>query len=196
VSLPVVVTNASSAERSEYARVPIAFDVRCVLDPEILARPGPPFSLRERPVDVPYIKDYDALDGGPMRWHERFDISTWGFFVARVAGTLVGGAAVAVDTKGELVLAEGRDDLAVLWDLRVSPAARGHGVGTALFRAAEVWATTRGCREMKVETQNINVPACRFYARQGCVLSEVRPGAYPNLPDEIALLWRKDFAQP
>jgi GNAT superfamily N-acetyltransferase len=102
---------------------------------------------------------------------------------------------VAVDTKGELVLAEGRDDVAVLWDLRVSPAARGHGVGAGLFRAAEAWAAARACREMKVETQNINVPACRFYARQGCVLSEVRPGAYPNLPDETQLLWRKDLPQ-
>src|SRR5690606_34245505 len=129
-------------------------------------------------------------------WREQFDISTWRFFVARLAGTLVGGTTVAVDAKGELVLAEGRDDLAVLWDLRVSSTARGHGVGAALFRAAEVWAAARACREMKVESQNINVPACRFYARQGCVLSEVRPGAYPNLPDEIQLLWRKDLPQP
>ena len=49
----------------------------------------------------------------------------------------------------------GRDDLAVLWDIRVSPPERGTGVGSALFRAAEDWAGTRGCTWLKIETQNI-----------------------------------------
>ena len=54
-----------------------------------------------------------------------------------------------------------------------------------------MWAAARGCRRLKVETQNINVPACRFYERQGCVLAEVRRDAYPELPGEIQLLWQK-----
>jgi len=37
---------------------------------------------------------------------------------------------------------------------------------------------------LKVETQNINVPACRFYAKQGCVLRAVHPHAYSEFPDE------------
>jgi GNAT superfamily N-acetyltransferase len=86
---------------------------------------------------------------------------------------------------------EGRDDLAVLWDIRVSPEARGRGVGAALFRAAERWAKARGCLHLRVETQNINVAACRFYARQGCVLRAVNRHAYAELPDEIQLLWDK-----
>jgi hypothetical protein len=44
-----------------------------------------------------------------------------------------------------------------------------------------------------VETQNVNVAACRFYARQGCVLTAVDPFAYPALPGEIQLLWYKDL---
>ena len=47
---------------------------------------------------------------------------------------------------------------------------------------------------MEVETQNINVSACRFYARQGCVLSAVNRFAYPELPDEVQLIWRKDLS--
>ena len=86
---------------------------------------------------------------------------------------------------------EGRDDLAVLWDLRVSPDARGQGIGHHLFAAAEDWARARGCREIKIETQNNNVAACRFYARQGCVLQTVRENAYPDLPDETQLIWHK-----
>jgi hypothetical protein len=55
------------------------------------------------------------------------------------------------------------------------------------------------CRKLKVETQNINVPACRFYASQGCVLAAVNRMAYREPQDEIQLLWYKDLsdgAQP
>jgi GNAT superfamily N-acetyltransferase len=60
-----------------------------------------------------------------------------------------------------------RSDLAVLWDIRVQPERRGRGVGKALFYASVDWACRRGCRQLKVETQNVNVAACRFYASQG-----------------------------
>jgi GNAT superfamily N-acetyltransferase len=86
------------------------------------------------------------------------------------------------------------DDLAVLWDIRVAPSARRGGVGTALFAAAASWARSVGCRQLKIETQNTNVGACRFFARQGCVLVTARWDAYPELPDEVQLLWYKDLA--
>jgi GNAT superfamily N-acetyltransferase len=80
-----------------------------------------------------------------------------------------------------------------LGDIRVSPEARGKGVGARLFAAVEFWARARGCTRLKVETQNINVPACRFYARQGCVLGAIHRFAYPDLPGEVMLLWYKDL---
>jgi hypothetical protein len=40
-----------------------------------------------------------------------------------------------------------------------------------------------------VETQNINVPACRFYARMRCTLGAIHRYAYPDLPGEAQLLW-------
>jgi len=95
---------------------------------------------------------------------------------------------VARDTPGVHML-ENRRDLAVLWDLRVAPARRGAGVGTALFRAAAAHASAHGCRQLKIETQNINVAACRFYARRGCTLGAIHRFAYPGLPDEVQLLW-------
>lgn len=180
------------AEMAEYARVPIAFEVRRVLDVAVIDGGMGGFALSERALDTPYVKDYDALDGGPAHWAERFDVSNWGLLMARLDGRLVGGAAVAFDTPG-LTMLEGRRDLAVLWDLRVAPEARGQGVGAALFPAAEAWATARGCRQMKVETQNVNVPACRFYARQGCVLGAIHRFAYPELPHEVQLLWHRDL---
>ncbi len=170
----------------EYSRVPIAFQVDEVLD--VGSGPdGSGYALSSRRLAAPYVKDYDAIGReGPTHWGERFDISNWGFFAAFSAGKRVGGAAVARDTPS-LDLLEGRSDLAVLWDIRVAPAARRTGVGSALFSAVEAWASGRGCRELKVETQNINPAACRFYARMGCDLRAVHHAAYPEFLDEIKL---------
>ncbi len=120
----------------EYAGIPIAFEVGRVLD---VAEPvTDEFVLTERRLDVPYLKDYDAINGeDPARWARRFDVSNWGLLAARVEGRRVGGAAVAFNSPG-LDMLEGRGDLAVLWDIRVSPEARGQGVGSALFRAAGI----------------------------------------------------------
>ena len=87
----------------------------------------------------------------------------------------------------------GRSDVAVMWDVRVAPDARGRGVGAALFGAAAAWAAARGARLLMAETQNVNVPACRFYARQGCVLGAIDRFAYPSLPHEARLLWFRDL---
>jgi GNAT superfamily N-acetyltransferase len=146
--------------------------------------------LVEEPVEPPWCKDYDALpEGGPVRWAERWDLRSWGLLIATDEERPVGGAIVAWNTDGVNLL-EGRADLAVLWDIRVCSERRGQGIGTQLFGAAAEWARSRGCRELKVETQDINVPACRFYARQGCVLRGIDTRAYrPVLLDEAMLLW-------
>lgn len=63
-----------------------------------------------------------------------------------------------------------------------------------LFRAAGDWAGARGCRWLKIETQNINLPACRFYQKMGCTLGAIDRFAYPGQPDEVQLLWWKALA--
>ena len=150
--------------------------------------------LVERPLANPFVKDYDALPGeGPASWSGRYDTSRWGLLAARRPdGGWIGGAVVAWDTPGVAML-EGRRDLAVLWDLRVAPGLRRQGVGRALFDAAAQWAVRHRCRDLKVETQNINVAACRFYAAQGCRLREVNADAYPDLPGEVQFIWRRDL---
>ena len=181
---------------AELARIPIAFNVERVFD--VLPRDGGlgGLVLSERRVDVPYVKDYDATEGEhPAQWAARFDVSNWGLIAARSGGVRVGGAVIAYNTQGVNML-EGRADLAVLWDIRVAPEARGRGVGFGLFRAVEAWASARGCQQLKIETQNINVPACRFYARQGCVLGAINRFAYRELPEEVQLLWYKTLSRP
>jgi ribosomal protein S18 acetylase RimI-like enzyme len=171
-----------------HAAIPIAFPVERVLD---VTPSEQGFVTVERALDSTYVKDYDAIES-PRDW-SRFDTSKWGLLAAYSGHQRVGGAIVALDTYG-VDLLEGRSDLAVLWDIRVAPHCRGRGIGTALFRAAEAFAAARGCRELKVETQNTNVPACRFYQRQGCVLRTVNRFAYPALPHESQLIWTKSLS--
>lgn len=178
-----------SALLSEYGAVPIVFEVASSLAADRPIANGT-FVLNERPVVPPYIKDYDTVSDRPEKWSARFDTSTWAMLLARAEGRCLGGATVVIRTVG-IDLLEGRDDLALLWDIRVAPASRGQGIGRALFEAAEAWSLAHGCRELKVETQNINVQACRFYARLGCQLRVVREDAYPQCPGEAQFLWYK-----
>jgi GNAT superfamily N-acetyltransferase len=191
--MTIEVTEEPITALPEYARVPIVFTVDCVLDVTKRDDGAHGFAWSERRLEVPYEKDYDAIAGeGPLQWPRRFNLSKWAFFMARCATRVVGGAAVAFDTL-ELTRLEGRSDLAVLWDIRVSPDARRRGVGSALLERVEAWAQLHGCRQLEIETQNTNVRACRFYERRGCELRAVQRAAYPELPEEIQLLWYKDL---
>jgi GNAT superfamily N-acetyltransferase len=177
---------------AEYARVPIVFTVDRVLDVTSQDDGSRGFALSERTLESPYVKDYDAIAGeGPLQWAGRFNLSNWALFTARVDTRIVGGATVAFDTPG-LTLLEERRGVAILWDLRVAPEARRQGIGAALFKKVEAWAQSKGCRQIRIETQNTNVQACRFYERRGCQLLAITRAAYPELPEEIQLLWQKD----
>jgi GNAT superfamily N-acetyltransferase len=91
---------------------------------------------------------------------------------------------------------EGREDLSVLWDIRVRPDKRGNGIGEALFNTALEWSLLRGCRQMKIEPQNINTAACHFYTKMGCELGTIHRFAYmqdPNLTHEVMLNWFIDL---
>lgn len=182
----------SIATLESHGETSIQFEVSTVLDIDLVDRGLRGVLLSERAVDEPWVKDYDAAGGGPTRWASRFDVSSWGMFAAYREGDRIGGAVIAVDTP-ELHLLRGRRDLAVLWDLRVAPGSRRSGVGSALFDAAAAWARDRGCRALEIETQQVNVPACRFYQRMGCSLAALDRFAYAELPDEAQLIWHLDL---
>ena len=174
---------------SEYGQVSIAFTVATRLRAKPVDGGLGGLRLVEEKVEPPWVKDYDAHDGeGPSRWAKRWDLSNWAVLSAFEEERRVGGAVVAWNTNGVNML-EGREDLAVLWDIRVCPERRGQGIGRRLFARAADWTRARGCRQLKVETQDINAPACRFYARQGCVLGGIDCHAYCEYPDEAMLLW-------
>lgn len=183
----------SAEDLADHGSIPIAFEVRTVLDVHVIDQGLGGFTMSERKNETPYVKDYDAIKGeGPTRWAKHWDISNWGIISAFLEGSRVGGCVVAYDTPGVEKL-EGRKDIAALWDLRVHPDHRSRGIGARLFQSAVTWARKHNCRLLKVETQNINVPACRFYARQGCVLGYVNRYAYEAFPDEVELVWYKEL---
>jgi GNAT superfamily N-acetyltransferase len=170
----------------EQAKISAAFLVQRIL--EVSRENGGlgDFQLTERVVSSPWTKDYDAISGeGPTQWRSQFDVSGWGLIAAYDGKTRVGGAVIAPDMKLKQ---------AILWDMRVRPESRSLGVGTALFRAVEEWSRSTGCAILSIETQDINVPACRFYERNGCELRSMERFAYPDFPDETKLLWCKNLA--
>jgi GNAT superfamily N-acetyltransferase len=177
----------------EYDRVPSRFEVRTILEPDLINNGLGGIALRETNVDKPYIKDYDTVGDMPSDMPGRFDIHNWAFFLAKAGKETAGAATVAFDTTGIFML-EARKNLSVLWDIRVRPQFRGAGI--ALLKHAAEWSKERGCTQMKIETQNVNVPACRFYERMGARLGEIHQYGYAAIPavaHETMLCWYLDL---
>lgn len=153
------------------------------------------FSIVETPVNA-YVKDFcTGEDESVSRWEKNFDLSNWAFFMAFDGDKPVGAATVASRTEGVNMLS-GRNDLAVLWDLRVEEAYKGKGIGQKLFDLACDWARDNQLIQMKIECQNNNVPAVKFYHKQGAKLGTIDEYAYYNDPDfrsEIQLIWYLDL---
>lgn len=183
----------SEAILNLYSKIPMAFESNTVFDVLPLEGGLDGFSIQERSLITPFKKDYDAIKGeGPLSWPLHFNLSNWGFIVARRGNEIIGGVVIAHNTE-EVRMLEGCQDLAVIWDLRVSPEYQRRGVGRKLFMASEKWAISRNSRILKIETQNNNVAACKFYSNQGCELGAINRFAYPEYPDEVQLLWFKSL---
>lgn len=189
--MTLTIVEDSPALLAEYAQVPIGFTVAEFFDDRALAGLKRDASAQAVAVSTPYWKDYDSYPGGhPTAWPHRFDLSRWNILAAYDGTRRVGGVVVIVDDP-QIDLLRDCHACALLWDIRVKLDARRQGIGSALLEAAGRSACKLGAQRLRVETQNINVPACRFYHRHGFRLERVIPGAYAELPNEVQLLWRK-----
>jgi ribosomal protein S18 acetylase RimI-like enzyme len=151
-------------------------------------------TFSETPIE-PYIKDFCVGKDESVTSWAHWDLSHWGFFMAFDAEKPVGAAAVATRTDGVNMLCR-REDLAVLWDIRVANDYKHQGVGSALFHAAVEWAKAQGMTQMKIECQNNNIPAVKFYHKQGAILGSVDEYAYYNNPyakGEVQFIWYLDI---
>lgn len=176
-----------------YSEIPESSRVNSVFRIELIDRGLGGLRFIEEKVS-PYVKWDERYedDSGPASWSKRFDIGNWGIFMAFKGSQPVGGVAVAIDIQAGMTTPFESEGTAILWDLRVHPDERRRGIGSKLFKYAADWARRKGYRQLKIETQNVNVPACRFYAKQGCVLGAIHRYGYASLPDvahESMLLW-------
>ncbi len=82
----ISIAEKSRVALAEYAGIPIAFQVRSVLD---VGSTAGRFALTERLLVPTIVKNYDMAAGeGPNRWSTTFDLSRWSFLVARSDPTL------------------------------------------------------------------------------------------------------------
>ena len=178
----------------QYDSIPMRFDVKSYYKIEKINRGLGGFALVETPVE-PYIRDFClGEDETVVRW-ERFNLANWAFFMAFDGDRPVGAATIASRDKQVNMLSD-RDDLAVLWDIRVEEAYKRQGVGQGLFDMAADWSRSQGLVQMKIECQNNNVPAVKFYHKQGAVLSVIDEYAYYNEPEyrhETMFIWFLDL---
>lgn len=147
------------------------------------------FTLEEIQVS-PYVKDLSKYERA-VNYEQDFDITNWRFYMAFSGDVPVGAMTIAGKTEG-LHMLSGRTDACVLWDIRVADAYKHNGIGQELLKMGIAGAKSDGYRQIIIECQNNNVPACRFYQKQGALLSKIDMYAYysePEVRDEIQFVW-------
>ena len=142
----------------------------------------------------PYVKDLSIYERA-TEYEKEFDIINWKFYMAFDGDIPVGAMTVAGPTKG-LNMLYGRKDACVLWDIRIADAYKRMGIGQKLLDMGVSDAKKNGYQQMIIECQNNNVQACKFYQKQGAVLSKIDMYAYysePEIRDEIQFIWYLDI---
>ncbi len=130
--------------------------------------PLPPFQKRYPLVDV----DYSAYLNHPEQT----------IFLAFVDGQLA----------GQIILRKNWNRYASVEDIAVDVHFRRIGVGRELIARAVRWAKDNKLPGIRLETQDNNVAACRFYERLGFKLGGFDQYLYKGIEgveDEVALYW-------
>ena len=143
---------------------------------------------------APYIKDFGKYERA-TEYEKLFDITNWAFFMAYDGEHPIGAITIAGETPGMNML-YGRDDACVLWDIRVADGYKHMGVGQKLLDLGVDWGKSKDYKQMIIECQNNNVPAVRFYHKQGAVLVKVDEYAYymeEDIRGEAQLVWHLDL---
>jgi ribosomal protein S18 acetylase RimI-like enzyme len=196
--MPITIQEIDTDQFPHYGAIPNSYRVTSMFRIEVIDGGLGGFRLVEEHLAEPYVRDYNSAgDDNPAAWSAEFDLDRWGIFlVTDGGGHPVGGAAVAIDAPVYPMDHFQRPDLAVLWDIRVHPDHRGRGIGSRLFNHAANWARLGGYGQLGLETDSTNVPACRFYRRQGCELGAIHRFGYigvPEVADNAMLLWYLDL---
>ncbi|KKL96280.1 hypothetical protein LCGC14_1846060 [marine sediment metagenome] len=194
--MAIEIREVGSDSLDQYGQIPMRHRVESIFRVDEIDGGFGGLSLTETPFDQPYVKDHDGdPEENVSSWTGRFDVSNWLFLMAFDGDKAVGGATLAFRSP-KVNMLQGRNDLAVLWDIRVHPDYKRQGLGSRLIDRAVEWARKQGCKQLKIETQNNNVPACRFYAARGCHLGAIDRYGYahdPRFAHEAMLIWYLDL---
>ncbi len=96
---------------------------------------------------------------------------------------------------GQIVIKSNWNKFCSIIDISACKKARRNGIATALINRAKEWAMDKGLQGFVLETQDVNLGACRFYIKNNFVIGAVDTMLYSNLStkDENALFWYKKF---
>ncbi|MFH1368430.1 MAG: GNAT family N-acetyltransferase [Elusimicrobiota bacterium] len=191
--MKILVEKVTRKNIRDYSKIPIAFDIKSELKCRLVDSGLGGIRLFESRTSRGK-KNYDSF-GGPRTWMKRFNTRNWRLFFAVKDNKYAGAAAIACKTPKVHMLAD-RNDIAVLWDLRIAPEYRRSGIGRALFGKVISWLRKEKLKQLRIETQTNNVAACRFYKKQGCKLAQINTLGYwghPKVGRETMLLWHKDI---
>ena len=176
-----------------YDKIPMNVDVHSEL--QLLRIDGGLGGIEFEEVPVaPGVKDLAKYERA-TEYEKEFDISTWHFFMAFDDDKPVGAVTLAGPTPN-LYMLGGMKNACVLWDIRVDDKYKHQGIGQKLFNQAKGIALEKGYKKMVIEIQNNNVTACRFYRKQGAIISKIDTNAYasePGLENEVQLIWTLDL---
>ncbi|HEY1572515.1 MAG TPA: GNAT family N-acetyltransferase [Pseudonocardiaceae bacterium] len=137
----------------------------------------------------------ERLDlGFRLREHELPDVLRKRYGVLPVTGGIVAECDGVITGYAELTYSRW-NRRAVVEHLYVSATRRGQGVGSALMLRLVDQARAFGARSVWLETQNVNLPAVRFYLGRGFRLCGLDETLYDpvSLPGECALFLTLDI---
>ncbi|MEW4025399.1 streptothricin N-acetyltransferase SatA [Bacillus sp. YAF8] len=96
---------------------------------------------------------------------------------------------------GRIKIRSNWNGYALIEDIAIAKDYRNNGIGTELLNKGIEWAKENDFCGLMLETQDINVSACHFYAKHGFVIGAVDTMLYSNFStaNEIAIFWYYQF---
>ncbi len=96
---------------------------------------------------------------------------------------------------GQIVIKIHWNEFCLIEDIAVARCARQKGVASSLIDHAQNWANTKNLKGLMLETQDVNLAACRLYIKNGFHIGSIDTPLYKNLEccGEKAIFWYKMF---
>lgn len=96
---------------------------------------------------------------------------------------------------GQIRLFANWNGYGLIEEIMVSKGSRNRGIGTALLNQAAAWAKENNLIGLMLETQDVNLLACRFYASHNFIIGAVDTMLYSKFPTahEKAVIWYNRF---